>query len=264
MNRIYGLLVVLLMLTSCNEYQKAIKSKENTQKYDVAIKMYEQQKYTKAIVLFESIGSSYRTKPEGEKMYFMFADSYYQKKQYLLAGYQFEAYVSSFPKSTRVEEAAFLSSKCYFKESAKYSLDQKDTYKAIDKLQKFINTYIESLYLPEANIMMKSLTEKLEKKSFEIAKQYNIISDYKAAIKALDIFMSENPGSVYREESLFLKFDSGCKLALNSVVSKKEDRLRSAKSYYNALIKFNPTTTYKEKADEMLVLINKELTQITQ
>jgi outer membrane protein assembly factor BamD len=32
-----------------------------------------------------------------------------------------------------------------------YSLDQTDTYKAIDKLQAFIDTYPNSEYLPEAN-----------------------------------------------------------------------------------------------------------------
>jgi outer membrane protein assembly factor BamD len=43
-----------------------------------------------------------------------------------------------------------------------YSLDQTDTYKAIDKLQAFIDTYPNSEYLSEANETV-GLQKKIEK-----------------------------------------------------------------------------------------------------
>lgn len=253
--------VLFLMLTSCSEYQKAVKSKDNDTKFKVGTQYYEKGKYAKTILLFESMGGAYRTHPDGEKMYYIFGNSYYNKKQYLLAAYQYETLVSSFPKSEKVEECAFLSAKCYTFLSAKYSLDQKETYKAIDKLQNFINDYPKSAYLGEANRVMKELTNKLEKKAFEIAKQYNTTENHKAAIKALDIFMSENPGSVFREESLFLKLDSGYQLAVNSIEDKKLERLQNAKGYYHSLVKFNKDTKYKEQADKMLAVIETEIKQ---
>ena len=51
-----------------------------------------------------------------------------------------------------------------------YSLDQTDTFKAIDKLQSFIDAYPNSEYLAEANETVKVLREKIEKKVFENAK----------------------------------------------------------------------------------------------
>jgi outer membrane protein assembly factor BamD len=77
----------------------------------------------------------------------MFSQSYYKTEQYYLAGYQFESFVSSYPKSEKLEEAAYLGAKSYSMLSPVYSLDQTDTTKALDKLQTFIDSYPNSAYL---------------------------------------------------------------------------------------------------------------------
>ena len=59
-----------------------------------------------------------------------------------------------------------------------YSLDQENTNQAMEKLQIFIDNYPKSNYLSEAN-SFKRTTVKLEKKDFEISKQYYTIRDYK-------------------------------------------------------------------------------------
>lgn len=144
-----------------------------------------------------------------------------------------------------------------------YSLDQTDTNKAIDKLQGFIDIYPESQYLPEANALVKELRTKLEKKAFENAKQYNTISDYKSALIAIDNFISDFPGTPYKEDALYYKLDSTYKLAINSIPEKMEERLQSAKQAYQGLLKFNSNSKYKQKADDMLANINKELQQFS-
>ena len=105
------------------------------------------------------------------------------------------------------------------------------------------------------------MREKLEKKAFENAKQYNKISDYKSAIVALDNFISDYPGTPFKENALFYKFDSTYQLAINSVVSKKEERLVNAKTAYLNLIKFNSNSEFKNQADDMLARIDKDLQQ---
>jgi len=142
-------------------------------------------------------------------------------------------------------------------------LDQTDTYKAIDKLQTFIDRYPESTYFPEANVMVKALREKIEKKFFEIAKQYNTIADYKASLIALDNFIINYPGTPYKEQALYYKLDSSYKLAINSIPSKVEERLNVAKVAYNSLMKFNANSEYKKQADEMLARIDNDLKQFS-
>lgn len=250
-------------LTSCSEFQTALKKDDIKMKYDVAERMYDKGKYTKAIRLFEQIAPTYRGKPQAEKMFYMYAQALYKTKQYYTAGYQFESFTAGYPRSEKVEEASFLSAKSYYMLSPVYSLDQVDTYKALDKLQQFIDNYPNSQYMAEANALVKELREKLDKKAFEIAKQYNTISEYNgdhnAAMKALDNFIIDHPGTIYKEDALYYKFDSSYQLAINSIAVKMGERLEMAKANYNALIKFNPETKYKKQADEKLAKIESEL-----
>ncbi|MDI1255214.1 MAG: outer membrane protein assembly factor BamD [Flavobacterium sp.] len=263
MNRIFALLLVLVVFSACSPYQKALKSEDVGLKFDVATKMYEKGKYTKAIRLFEQIAPAYRGKPQAEKMFYMYSKSFYATKQYYSAGYQFESFASSYPKSEKIEEASFLGAKSYSFLSPRYSLDQVDTYKAIDKLQSFIDNYPNSQYMAEANALAKGMREKLEKKAFEIAKQYNTIMDYPSALVAFDNFIADFPGTPYKEEALFYRLDSAYKLAVNSIQSKMQERLTIAKVAYNNLIKFKADTKYKAQADEMLAKIDTDLKQNT-
>ena len=192
--------MLAIAVSSCSEYQKAFKSDDTKFKYEVAVKMYEAEKYSKAIRLIEQIAPSYRGKPQAAKLFYVYSMSLYNTESYYTAGYQFEYFAANYPRSEKVEEAAFMGAKSYYQLSPKYSLDQVDTYKALDKLQTFINNYPNSQFMPEANQLVKELNEKLEKKAFEIAKQYNTTAEYfgdfKAAIVALDNFLLDHPGTI--------------------------------------------------------------------
>jgi len=263
MSKFLSFLTFAVLISSCSPYQKALKSDDVSVKYAQAEIKYDAKKYNKAIRLFEQLAPAFRGKPQSEKMFYMYAQSYYKTEQYYLAGYQFESFVSSYPKSEKIEETAYLVGKCYSMLSPPYSLDQTETIKAIDKLQTFIDTYPNSTYLPDANAILKELTGKIEKKYFEIAKQYNTISDHKAALVALDNFIDAYPGTPYKEAALYYRLDSAYKLAINSVPAKMEERLKNAKIAYTNLVKFKEGSKYKGKADEMLTRIDKELQQFS-
>jgi outer membrane protein assembly factor BamD len=80
---------------------------------------------------------------------------------------------------------------------------------------------------------------------------------------AFDNFLINYPGTPYKEKALYYKLDSAYNLAINSIPSKMEDRLKNAKQAYLSLIKFKADTEYKTKADEMLVRIDKDLQQFS-
>ena len=263
MNKVVSFLFIAFLLISCSEYQKALKSDDVAIKNEAANKMYEAGKYVKAIRLYEQIAPAYKGKPNAERMFYFYSMSLYKSKQYYLAGYQLENFVASYPKSEKREEAAFFAAECFYKLSPEYSLDQTDTNKALDKMQRFIDIYPESQFLPQANVYVKELREKLEKKAFEIAKQYNTISDFKGALKAFENFLADYPGTPFKEQALFYRFDSAYKLAINSVESKKQERLTYAKNTYSNLIKHNAQTEYKDEADKMLAEVEQELQKYT-
>ncbi len=263
MNKILSFLLLAIVSISCSEYQNALKSDDVAVKNEVANKLYEVGKYSKAIRLYEQIAPAFKGKPSAERMFYFYSMSLFKSKQYYLAGYQLENFVASYPKSEKREECAFYAAECFYRLSPSYSLDQTDTEKSLDKMQRFIDLYPNSEFLPKANLYVKELREKLEKKAFEIAKQFNTISDYKGALKALENFLVDYPGTAYKEQALFFRLDSAYKLAINSVEYKKQERLTYAKGTYTNLIKHNAQTEYKEKADKMLAEIEQELQKYT-
>lgn len=254
----------LVLLVSCSEYQKVLKETDVKAKYDMAEKLYEEGDYKRAVRLFEQIAPQYVGKPQGERVMFFFADSYFKNKEYYLAGYQFERFIKSYPRSDKIQEASFLGAKSYYMLSPRYSLDQTETDKALLKLQTFINNYSESEFFEEANTMAKELTAKKEKKEIEIAKQFNKLGEFNlpvlvSAITAFDNFITDNPGSIYREEAMFYRLESAIRLALNSTEDKKKERLEDALESYNTLMRYFPETEFKKKADDYAETIQEEL-----
>jgi outer membrane protein assembly factor BamD len=259
MKKIISVLLVVLFLGSCSEYQEALKKEDVAVKFEVGTKLYEQGKYSKAIRLFEQLAPSYRGKPQGEKLFYMYAQSLYKTKQYYLSGYQFDSFISGYPRSEKSEECAYLGAKSYSMLSPVYSIDQTDTYKAIDKIQEFIDRYPNSQYIVEANEVSKKLNEKIEHKVYENAYEYYKISNYKSALVAFDNFIVDYPGTPYKEKALYYKYDAAYLLAMNSIYIKMQERLITAKTCYNNLVKFKPNTEFKSKADEKLAKSDEEL-----
>ncbi len=258
-------LIFSLLLFSCSEYQKVMKSDDVKKKYDLAQRLYEEEDYKRANRLFEQIAPKYVGRPQGERVMFFLANSFYEIEDYNFAGYQFERFLKSYPRSNRAPEAAFFGAKSYYMLSPRYSLDQTDTDKALIKLQNFINAYPESQYLEEANAMAQELTTKKQKKEFEIAKQFNklgksYILDYNiAAIAAMDNFISDHPGSIYREEAFYRRLEASTTLALNSTTRRKKERLENAKDAYNLLMRSYPESTFSEQANNLMAQLDEEL-----
>ena len=255
------LLAVILIsfTTACNPYQKMLNNPDVAAKYKAAEAYYNTGEYRRANRLYEQILPSYRGKPQAQRVVFFFANSYLQIKDYYLAAYQFESFVKSYPKSNKIQEASFLAAKCYYMLSPNYSLDQANTNDALDKLQIFIDNYPDSEFLAEANTYVQELQTKLEKKDFEISKQYYTIRDYKSAINAFDNFISTYPGTPFKEDALYYKFLSSYEIATNSILSKQLSRLKELKDIYETLTRYYPETLFLEDLDKKMNRVTKEI-----
>lgn len=256
------ILLMAIGFSSCSEYQKVLNKGTVQEQYVMATKTYEEQKFSKAIQLFEKITPNYRGKPQMERIQYMVAQSHYNTKQYNLAAYYFDKFVKNYPKSSKLEEAAYLSAYSYYLASPIFSLDQKDTQEAITALQNFMYKYPESDKVVEANENIKELTYKLEKKSFEIARQYYHTQDYIAAIVAFDNLLSDYLGTSFKEEALYLKFKSAYELGMNSIVIKKEGRLQTALKFHERLKRNFSNSAYLKETESLVQNLNKELNSL--
>lgn len=271
MKNVLYILVFFISLSSCSEYQKALKADGEgaiAKKFEFGEKLYDEGKFEKANRLFAQIVPNYRGKPQAEKLMYLYSNTFYKMGDFYVSGYQFERFASSYPKSEKLEEASFFGARSYYELSPIYSKDQTETKEAIEKLQEFINLFPDSEYVSDANRLIQELDFKLEKKAYEIAKQFNRISDYPASVRSFDNFIFEFPGSKLREDALFYRFDSAYKLAMNSVEIKnslqgliylKKQRLETAKEYSQGFVQAYGESKYIEDVNKMTSEINNEL-----
>lgn len=263
-----SIVLVLLFLvgvfTACSEYSKIYKNGDNTQKKDYAIKMFEEEEWIKSITLLEEVIPYYKLTPEGEKLYFMYCMANYELGDYYLAGYYFKRFIRQYPTSKNVEEATFLSAMCAVHNSPDYKLDQTETLNALDELQIFIDLYPESSRIDTCNKIMDRLNFKLEKKQYENSMLYYRTENYKAAVVALEGMLEKYPETSYKEEVLFYITKSSYLLAINSIETKKKERLEATLKRYRNFVAAFPESKWRGEADSINEKVEKVLEAMTE
>jgi outer membrane protein assembly factor BamD len=255
-----NLLFLMLLLggAACSEYQKILKSPDLDLKFEKAVGYFNQEKYEKAYPLFDELVQLYRGTAKSEEVYYYYAATLFGMKDYILAAYHFKNYSKTFPNNARAEEAAYMTAYCYYLEAPEYSLDQGYTMKAINELQLYINRFPNSSKLETGNRIMRELRSKMEKKQYEIAKQYFRTENYQSAVVSLGNTLNDFPDTQFKEEALYLKFQAAYKLAFNSIQDKKKQRYREAMTAYYDYVDFYPESANRKEADEIFAKIKIE------
>ena len=225
-------LSVVIGISSCtSKFEKLRASNDITKKYQEALRLYGKKDYNRALLLLDDLVHRYRGRAEAEDIYYYFAYTNYKLKDYVNARYHFKIFAETYPKSTKAEECRFMAAHCYYLESPKYSLDQKNTVKAIDALQLFINLYPKSARVAEASKLINDLRNKLEKKSYANAKLFLDIGDYRSAVIACKNSVRDYPDTKYAEELEFLTIKAQYLFAKNSFEKKQEERFNETIQY---------------------------------
>lgn len=249
---------LLLSLSSC-KFQKILKSGSVDEKYETAVKLYNQKDYSRALQLFDQLSGVLRATDKAQKMSYYYAYCYYNQKDYTMASYYFKRYTTNYPNTPEAEECLFMSAYCNFMNSPEYSLDQTITYDALKDLQLFTNTYPTSKRVSECNDLMDKLRTKLEMKDYRICKLYYRMEDYAAAVQGLNNILKEFPDTPHKEEILFLVFKSYHKFAKESVEEKKKDRHTKAIASYNEFVAQYPESKFLAEAADLKERSRKEL-----
>lgn len=216
-----------------------MKSPDKEFRLEKAREYFANKEYERAKILTEDLIPLYRGTAVNEELYYMYGYTYYYQKDYYSASSYFQLFGETFPKSDKAEEVAYLSAKCAYFESPRYTLDQEVSTQALEKFQLFLEKFPNSNKLDSCNFYIDDLRKKFELKSYHNAKIYYKIEQYQAAVVALKHTLKEYPASEFEEEMRFLILDASFKLASNSIISKKEQRLRDTiLAYQNYIDKF--------------------------
>ncbi len=249
-------------LYSCSKYSKISKSADFKFKYEKAMEYYEHEDYYHALNLFDQVIPFYRGTDEAEDIAFKYSYAYYYQGDYVLASYYFSRFAKTFPRSEKAEEASFLTAYCKYLDSPRYSLDQTNTYDAINGLQLFINAYPQSSRIEECNSLIDELRAKLQKKDFEMAKLYLKMRKYKAAVSSFENLLSEYPDTEMREDAMFYMIQAYYYYASKSVRSKRAERYAEAMDTYNTFIKLYPESKHNRDVEYMTQRARKQLANL--
>ncbi len=258
MKKLILVLIFTLTILSCGQYQKVLNSNDPHKMYLLGTELYKKGKYPKAERLFALAENAYIGKPQYERLKFMRAMSLYHMRQYMSAGYEFRQFVNLFPNSSKNDEAYFYIIKCYQKLTPDYTRDLQYAEKTLEESERFFELYPQSKYIPQVKEISKEAFHKLQRKEFAHGKLYYDLGYYKSAVIALDNFLSDYPGTVFKEDALYYRFLAAAQLALNSVESKKAERTETALHYFEIFKNRFPQSKYLKTAENYYKKLKKQ------
>ena len=180
------ILIILLGLgvvfSACTAgYEKVLSGTDVSKKYEYALKYFNEKKYKRAIELFDNLNLAVQGTPQEDTVAFYHGLSTYRWKDYQNAETILAKFIEVYPRSVFTEKGAYYRVKCLYESTYRYELDPTPTKKAMAIMSEFMYNYPNSEYIPECKEMMTDLVGRMEKKSFESAKLYYTMQDYKAS-----------------------------------------------------------------------------------
>ena len=151
-----------------------------------AMKLYEDRDYETAVNEFSGIVLQYPGASVVDTAQFYLGESRFNRKEYILAAYEFSKLIRNMPASKMIPESQYMLAECYYKLSPDYSLDQKYTKSSVKEFQSYIDFFPTSDKVPDAEVKIKELNDKLAMKEYHTAYIYSKMEYYKGALKYYD------------------------------------------------------------------------------
>lgn len=252
-----------ILFSSCKSQFEVVRTSNDPEfMLKEANKYFKEEEYYKAQSLYELVIPFYRGKKEAEDLFYNYAYTHYNVREYILASHYFKQFSKTFYNSERREEAAYMAAYSNYHLSPNKKLDQTYTQKAIDGFQEFINNNPKSTRVEKCNDIIDELRAKLEIKAFDQGQLYYKIGQYQSALKSFEIMLKDYPESDKAEEVRLLMLKSSYVLAENSYVDKREERYRDTVDLYNEFKKRHAKGRMAKEAKEIYNNTLKELEKL--
>lgn len=265
-------LLLALLLASCGEYNKILKSRDAELKYTYAKKYFDEKKYSRTTTLLDEILSTYTGSSKEQEILFLMAQAYFYDKDYTTATQFYTRYYNKFPKGDYTELARFNAAYGLYLDSPDARLDQTSTIRGIQEFQNFLEYFPQSEKAPEAQDLMFKLQEKLSYKEFLAARLYFNLglymgNNYESCIVTSREALKNYPFSEFSEEFQILIVRSKYELAYYSIEEKKPTRYRELMDEHFNYKNMFPSGKYLKESEryyrQALKALGQEADQIT-
>ncbi|MBO4724403.1 MAG: outer membrane protein assembly factor BamD [Bacteroidaceae bacterium] len=258
------LALVLATMSGCSGYNKILKASDYNTKYSLAKTYFMEGRFTTCSSILEECVAYQRGTAQAEESMYMLATCYYNIEDYLSASQYYLACYRAFPSSLYSENCLFWSGKSLYLDTPDPRLDATSTTSAIIQLQRFVETYPESKYRPEAETMIYEMYDRLVEKELSTADLYynmgNYLgNNYRSCIIVAQNALRDYPYTKYREKLSMLVLKAKFQMAQESVLDKRDDRYRDAIDEYYAFKNEFPESSYMKEADKMFRTSQKNL-----
>lgn len=249
-------LLAAVVLSSCGEYNRLLKSTDYEYKYEAAKNYFAKGQYNRSATLLNELITILKATDKAEESLYMLAMSYYNQKDYSTAAQTFITYYNTYPRGQFTELARFHAGKALYLDTPEARLDQSSTYQAIQQLQMFLEYFPQSDKKQEAQNMIFDLQDKLVLKEFLSAKLYYNLgnymgNNYQSCVITAQNALKDYPYTDYREDLSILILRSRYEMAINSVEERKIDRYRETVDEYYAFKNEFPESKYTKEAEKI-------------
>lgn len=249
-------LLAALLLSSCGEYNKLLKSTDYEYKYEAAKNYFAKGQYSRAATLLNELIAILKGTNKAEESLYMLGMCYYNQRDYQTAAQTFIQYYNVYPRGIYTELARFHAGKALFLDTPEPRLDQSGTYTAIQQLQMFMEYFPQSSRKEEAQNMIFALQDKLVMKEYLSAKMYYNLGNYRGNNYLSCVITAQNalkdyPYTNLREDLSILILRAKYEMAINSIDDKKPERYRETIDEYYGFKNEFPESKYLKDAERI-------------
>ena len=257
-------ILMAVVLASCGEYNKILKSTDYELKYSYAKKYFNEKQYAKSATILDELVTIFKGTAYAEESLYLLAQSYYGQKDYQTASQYFETYYTTYPTGEFTELARYYSGYGLYLDSPDPRLDQSQTYKAIEQMQLYLEFYPQSERAAEAQEILFQLQEKLAYKELMATRLYFNLgtymgNNYQSSVITAQDALKDYPYSKYREEFMFLIIRAKYELAIVSVEEKLQGRYRDVVDEYYTYLNEYPEGKYLKQVQKYFDYANKRI-----
>ncbi len=250
------------LFTSCNKYNKVLKSKDYEYKLKMADEYFALKKYKIAEQLYKELFPIFKGNVKFEELYYKDAYCYYYMAMYADAESLFKGFLEVFPNSKYAEEVDYMRAFCFYKQSPKLELEQVSTTRAMGMMQTFIITNPGSQRIKDASDIIDLCRAKLEQKEYRSAELYYNLGQYRAAAIAFSNLTNNYPESNKGEEYKLRTVKSYYKFAKLSIRDKQSERYEKVTQEYEDFIDRYPDSKLLKDAESYSKLSKNHIKEI--
>ncbi len=234
------LALVLILAGGCAKQSVTIGRDSPETEIRKCTKLMDDKDFEEAIQCLEMFKARFANTAIAQEAELAIGDTYYNKKEYLLAAESYLAFIKLYPTHPKRDYAHYRAGASYFREAPKaIDRDQEYLEKAIEQLATVVRRYSNSAYFNQSMTILNEALKRVARRNFYVGRFYYRTGEYLACLPRFYIVASDFPESGLADRSLYLMTVANIKLG----------RLDDARATFSKMSVDYPSSKWTKRAE---------------